>query len=149
MDCISHLQFNMDVDLRHWKVYVRKDARRWKTYTRSENRMKRLWKCCKGILVSRLMERLKNTAGAFLALFQLHIEIEDKSVMIKKEEDLLPEKEYSLNAKPLEIDLLVIKKNPGIYIWGLIKMRVIGIGKQDSEKVRITNNFYMGMVGIR
>ena len=27
-------------------------------------------------------------------------------------------------------------------------MRVIGIGKQDFEKVRITNNFYMGMVGI-
>lgn len=36
--------------------------------------------------------------------------------LMKNRDDLMFEKEYNLNTKPLEIDLLVIKKNKGIHI---------------------------------
>lgn len=38
----------------------------------------------------------------------------------KNRDDLLFEKEYNLNTKPLEVDLLVIKKNAGIQIDNVI-----------------------------
>ena len=45
---------------------------------------------------------------AFMAAMDLEL--------IQNRNDLIYEKEYNLNTKPLEIDLLVIKKNPSVHI---------------------------------
>lgn len=41
--------------------------------------------------------------------------------LLKNWDDLLFEKEYNLNTKPLEIDLLVIRKNTGVQIENEIR----------------------------
>ena len=40
-----------------------------------------------------------------------------------------------------------IWKNIDMLRWGMVRMRVVGIGKQDFEKVRVNNNFYIDKTG--